>query len=116
VVVACVGAAVALGGATAGLAQELVNRDEVAHTVTVMIDSERQQVSLAPAGKLEGFCPDGCVIRIDEDEKRDFIIEGSERLSIEGGLVYFDGEIAAKPEDGAAAPGEPAEKRETQTE
>ena len=52
-------------------------------------------------GSIRDFCVDGCVIRIDEDVNRDFLIEGNERLSIEGGLVYFDGEIVEKPESDA---------------
>jgi hypothetical protein len=55
-----------------------------------------------PGETIRDFCAEGCVVRIDEDEARDFLIEGNERLSIEGGLVYFDGEVIRQPEDEAA--------------
>lgn len=81
-------------------AQVLNNRDDVSRNVTVMAKSARRLVAVEPGKTISDFCPDGCVIRVDEDETRDFLIEGNERLSIENGLVYFDGEIASK--DGAA--------------
>lgn len=81
-------------------AQVLNNRDDVSRNVTVMAKSARRLVAVEPGKAISDFCPDGCVIRVDEDETRDFLIEGNERLSIENGLVYFDGEIASK--DGAA--------------
>jgi hypothetical protein len=80
-------------------AQVLNNRDDVSRNVTVMAKSARRLVAVEPGRAISDFCPDGCVIRVDEDETRDFLIEGNERLSIENGLVYFDGEIASK--DGA---------------
>jgi hypothetical protein len=80
-------------------AQVLNNRDDVSRNVTVMAKSARRLVAVEPGKAISDFCPDGCVIRVDEDETRDFLIEGNERLSIENGLVYFDGEIARK--DGA---------------
>ena len=81
-------------------AQVLNNRDDVSRNVTVMAKSARRLVAVEPGKAISDFCPDGCVIRVDEDETRDFLIEGNERLSVENGLVYFDGEIASK--DGAA--------------
>ena len=81
-------------------AQVLNNRDDVSRNVTVMAKSARRLVAVEPGKAISNFCPDGCVVRVDEDEKRDFLIEGNERLSIENGLVYFDGEIVEK--DGAA--------------
>jgi hypothetical protein len=80
-------------------AQVLNNRDDVSRNVTVMAKSARRLVAVEPGKAISDFCPDGCVIRVDEDETRDFLIEGNERLSIGNGLVYFDGEIARK--DGA---------------
>ena len=81
-------------------AQVLNNRDDVSRNVTVMAKSARRLVAVEPGKAISDFCPNGCVIRVDDDETRDFLIEGNERLSIENGLVYFDGEIASK--DGAA--------------
>ncbi len=93
-----------VGGAIAGdcaRAQVLENRDDVVRSVTVKVKSMRRQLDVPAGGSIRDFCVDGCVIRIDEDVNRDFLIEGNERLSIEGGLVYFDGEIVEKPESDA---------------
>ena len=81
-------------------AQVLNNRDDVSRNVTVMAKSARRLVTVEPGKAITDFCPDGCIIRVDEDENRDFLIEGNERLSIENGLIYFDGEIVEK--DGTA--------------
>lgn len=104
-------AGVAGGGGGPVAAQVLVNRDAASHTVTVMVKRERRQETLEAGATLRDFCPDGCVIRIDEDDARDFIVEGDEQLSIEEGLVYFDGELKAAPEggDGGAAAATPGE-------
>ena len=83
--------------------QVLNNRDDVARSVTIQAKSMRRRFDVEPGAAIRDFCGDGCVIRIDEDEGRDFLIEGNERLSIEGGLVYFDGEIVEKPEGDEAA-------------
>ena len=85
-------------------AQLLNNRDDVSRNVTVMAKSARRLVAVEPGKAITDFCPDGCVIRVDEDETRDFLIEGNERLSIENGLVYFDGEIVEKDEAAGDAP------------
>lgn len=107
-----------LVGATVGLsvlsadpacAQVLTNRDDVARGVTVIAKSVRRRIDVEPGKAIADFCVDGCVIRLDEDENRDFLIEGNERLSIENGLVYFDGEVVETDRakaDGTSSAGE----------
>lgn len=85
------------------IGQVLQNRDDVGRSVTIRAKSMRRRLDVGPGETIRDFCADGCVIRIDEDDARDFLIEGNERLSIEGGLVYFDGEVAKQPEGDAAA-------------
>lgn len=101
----------AVGGATAECeAQVLVNRDDQARSITVMAKSVRRRMDVGAGETLRDFCADGCVVRVDGDEARDFLIEGNEQLSIEQGLIYFDGEIIKKDDEGAAAePGAPGE-------
>lgn len=86
-------------------AQVLENRDDVVRSVTIKAKSMRRQLDVQAGGSIRDFCADGCVIRIDEDVNRDFLIEGNERLSIEGGLVYFDGVMVETSESDAAAQG-----------
>ena len=71
-------------------------RDRVARTIMVMKDSVRQTHELKPGGLLKELCQDGCIVRIDGDPDKDFILEGSERVSIERGLLFYDGEVAPK--------------------
>lgn len=77
-------------------AATLTNADRVAHSIMVIKDNVRQSHELRPGGLLEELCQDGCIVRIDGDPDKDFILEGSERVSIEGGLLYYDGEVAPK--------------------
>lgn len=82
----------------------LTNKDSKTHSVEVRVKSSRREHELAPGNSLKGFCEAGCIIRLNGSADHDFILEGSERVSIEGGLVYYDGE-EIKPKDDAAASG-----------
>jgi hypothetical protein len=63
-----------------------------------MVKSSRRQHELAPGKLMTGFCSEGCVIRLDESAANDYALEGTERVSIEGGVVYYDGEVV-KPKE-----------------
>lgn len=102
--------AAAAFGAEAAAAVSLTNRDDREHKVTVVEGELSQDHSLAPSAVLEGFCPDGCVIRLNDSEDDEYKLEGSETVSIEEGFVYYDDpEIPEQPSPGEE--GERAGKR-----
>lgn len=104
-------ASVAMGWFAASLidiqsadAATLTNKDSAAYKVDVIILGNRKQHQLAPGKSIAGFCKDGCIIRLNESEANDYELEGTERVSIEGGLVYYDGEeIIRKANDAPQA-------------
>lgn len=81
-------------------AASITNRDERDHKVTIKVEGEsaREQV-LKSNGVLSDICPKGCVIRLNDKEADEYELEGPDVVSIEDGLLYYDG-----PE----APTEPA--------
>ncbi len=62
---------------------------------------------------LEGVCDKGCVIRLNDSEKDEYELKGSEAVSIEDGSLYYDGPPAsAVPKVGDAdQPSSPAPSR-----
>jgi hypothetical protein len=83
------------------VAATLRNNDAKTYKVDVIVKSSRRQHELAPGKTLADFCAEGCIIRLDESAENDYALEGTERVSIEGGVVYYDGEVA-KPKDDAS--------------
>lgn len=79
-------------------AAALTNRDARTVEVEVMFDSSRRLHELAPNKSLSGFCGDGCIVRLNGSADDDYELEGTERVSIEGGLLFYDGE-EIKPKD-----------------
>ena len=77
-------------------ASSLTNRDQVTRQISVISGAERKTTDLSAGGVLKQFCPKGCVIRIDGDPKRDFVLEGRERVTVEDGLLYYEGEMPAE--------------------
>ncbi len=76
----------------------LTNQDSKPYKIEVKAKSARQEHELAPGKSLTDFCKDGCIIRLNGSADADYQLEGTERVSIEGGLVYYDGE-EVKPKD-----------------
>ncbi len=86
------------------LAATLTNADTAQHTITIIEGGARVDRKVASGGTLKQLCTNGCIVRIDSDPGRDFILEGRERVTIENGLLYYDGELPARPGP-AAKPG-----------
>ena len=80
----------------AAVAATLTNADRIDRSITIIIGAQRTTHALKAGALLENLCTNGCIVRIDDDPKRDFILEGRERVSIEDGLMYYDGELAPK--------------------
>ncbi|MCL4767788.1 MAG: hypothetical protein KJZ80_16295 [Hyphomicrobiaceae bacterium] len=98
--------AAAAFGAEAAAAVSLTNRDERDHKVTIVEGQSSQDHTLAPSAVLEGICPKGCVIRLNDSESDEYELEGNEIVSIEEGYLYYDGPDApADPVPGEAGEG-----------
>ncbi len=83
----------------------LVNQDARTVEITIIKGASRTNETIAAGGHRENLCPNGCIVRIDKDPKRDFILEGDERVSIESGLLYYDGELVPDATRKGAATG-----------
>ncbi len=77
-------------------AATLANADRIDRKLTVIKGSSRDSQTVKAGALIKEFCPDGCIVRINKDPQRDFILEGRERVTIEDGLLYYDGELAAE--------------------
>lgn len=89
-----------LAVSTAASAATLTNQDDKEHKLTIQEGNEKKEIALKPTGVLEGLCPKGCVIRIGDSEDDEYILEGPEILSIDGGKIYDErpeGETQSAP-------------------
>jgi len=93
-------------------ASSITNRDEKDWKVTIIEGTTTKEHVLAPSAALEGICQKGCVVRLNDNEKDEYELKGSETVSIEDGFLYYDGPPATavpKAED-ADRPFEPGSK------
>ncbi len=72
-------------------ASSISNRDDKDWKVTIIEDSATKDHVLAPSAVLEGVCIEGCVVRLNDNEKDEYELKGSEPVSIEDGFLYYDG-------------------------
>ena len=96
-------AALSVGLQFAVQASTLINADRVNRKILVIQGDSRTPQTLEPGAVIKEICRDGCIVRIDEDANKDFVLEGTERVTIEGGLLYYDGELR-KPVPGKPSP------------
>ncbi|MDX2155825.1 MAG: hypothetical protein SFW09_04865 [Hyphomicrobiaceae bacterium] len=88
----------------------LTNRDDKDHKLTIVEDAgaKTTEHNLKPMQVLEGICPKGCIVRIDDSEEDEYELEAGDKVSIEEGYLYYDEPENAQPgAGGAAAPAEP---------
>ena len=104
--------ATALSAAHAFAVVSITNRDDKDHKLTIVEGETRTEHVLKPTQVLEGICAKGCVIRLNDSEKDEYELKGSEVVSIEDGYLYYDGPPAsAVPKAGDAdQPSEPSAK------
>jgi hypothetical protein len=87
-------------------AVSLTNRDERDHKVTVIEGDTKTDRVLKPSIALEGICPKGCVIRLDDSEDDEYQLEGADVVSIEDGFLYYDrSDVPLGQSPGSNAPG-----------
>ena len=80
------------------VAATLTNADRNDRTISIIKGAELRTETMKSSALIKDLCPDGCIVRIDGDPERDFILEGRERVTIENGLLYYDGEISSEAE------------------
>jgi len=90
----------------------VTNRGDKEVKLTV-IEGEGRQDNVLAAGKvLDGVCQKGCIIRLNDSEKDEYELEGSETVSVEEGFLYYDGQDAAgAPPSGSTGPAEGAKSK-----
>jgi len=101
---------VALVSNPSAFASSITNRDGSDHKVRVIEGNAAADHVLQPSATLEGVCNSGCVVRLDDNPKDEYQLQGSDVVSIEDGYLYYDGPPAtAVPKAGDAdRPSEPA--------
>ena len=110
--VVTVSLSVALIWSPLAYASSIKNRDGKDCKVSVVEGNATNVYILRPSALLEGVCVKGCVIRLNDSEKDEYELKGSEVVSIEDGYLYYDGPPAsAVPKAGDAdQPSEPSAK------
>ena len=93
---------------TALAAASITNRDDRDHKLTILDGNKTRDETLKPNATLDGLCPSGCVLRLNDSENDEYELEGNETVSIEDGYLYYDGpDDPAEPSPGAGAGGSP---------
>ncbi|MBU1213079.1 MAG: hypothetical protein KJ587_17690 [Alphaproteobacteria bacterium] len=90
--------AVAFGGASADAAT-VGNKDGIAYKLTIDEDGNRTTHELAAGAQLDGVCLKGCILILDGVSDGSYRLpEGNEIVTIEEGVLFYDGAAALKPE------------------
>ena len=75
--------------ASVAQAASITNRDDIDRTVTVIEGSTQKDHVLKPNAALEGICPKGCLIRLNDNvDDEPYELEGSDSISIDGGELW----------------------------
>jgi hypothetical protein len=89
-------------------AVSLTNRDDKDHKLTVIEEAgaKTTEHTLKPTQVLEGICPKGCIVRLNDSEEDEYELEPGDKVSIEEGYLYYDEpETGQTGAGGAKAPG-----------
>jgi hypothetical protein len=84
---------------SAASAATITNRSDTEVKLTITEDTSRKDEVLPPGKDIDGVCQKGCIIRLNDSAKDEYELQGSDRVSIEGGFLYYD-----SPEKGVAPP------------
>lgn len=66
------------------------NRDERDYTVTIIEGEAKADHALKPSQTLSDVCLKGCTMRLNGSEDDDYLLAGSDAVSIEDGTVFYD--------------------------
>ena len=76
------------------------NKDGDSYKVTIDEGSKRATHEIAAGGQLNDVCQQGCIVILDGvDDGTYRLPEGNEIVTIEEGVLFYDGAVAAKPEE-----------------
>lgn len=73
-------------------ASTITNGDTVAYTLSIEEKTGRKSETLPPGEQLAGICSNSCIVRLEGVEDGEWRLDGDERVTIEGGLMYYDGQ------------------------
>ena len=79
-----------LGIVLAAPAQALTisNIDDASHTITVKSGGQESELAVGPQATVEASCASGCMLVLANGEQ--YELQGSEEVSIEGGILFVD--------------------------
>lgn len=97
--VTAAGAIAVLLMTSAATAATITNRGDKEVKLTITEDTSIKDEVL-PAGKvIGGVCQKSCIIRLNDNANGEYELDGSESVSVEEGLLYYD-----PPANGGAPP------------
>ena len=70
----------------------ITNREAVEARLTIITGALRDSHAIAPGRVLKDVCPRGCIVRLADQSEWE--LSGTEVVSLEGSVVYYDGEEA----------------------
>jgi hypothetical protein len=79
-----------VGGAAQAQTASVTNRDDRDHKITIVEGDVSKDHTLKPNQMLEGICPKGCVLRLNDSDDDEYQIEPTDIVSIEDGYLYYD--------------------------
>jgi hypothetical protein len=77
-------------GVTAAHGASISNRDERDYTVTIIEGEAKAEHALKPAQTLSDVCLKGCTVRVNGSAADEYLLVGSDAVSIEDGTVFYD--------------------------
>jgi long-subunit acyl-CoA synthetase (AMP-forming) len=84
------GAVAVLLMTSAASAATITNRGDKEVKLTITEDTSVKDAVL-PVGKvIGGVCQKSCIIRLNDNANDEYELDGSESVSVEGGLLYYD--------------------------
>jgi hypothetical protein len=91
-----------LSSTTAAHAVSITNRDDHDYKVTIIEGETTADRMLGSSHALNGICMKGCTIRLNDREDGEYQLEANDVVSIEDGILYYDGPAPDEPAPGPA--------------
>jgi len=81
-------------------AASVANADNRAYQIRVIENGNKRTThELSASGLLKTVCTEGCILRLIGVDDGVYTLEGTERTTIEGGLLYYDGPVSKSDND-----------------